>query len=514
MHAPRWTPLLVLSCCLASHARGEESDPSHYSPDGRFLFVAFSSEEVDSGKRPAFGIVETATGDLVSDPGENLGDASRPEETILWAPDSLSYALTSRVGTRHLDTFLYRWDGKAFVRARWEGAGRIEALADLKMEKDKARLGVPSDTGLGQCLRGDDLAERWLDPERLILGCVEEYHVAHGDRGGVVRGDARALVRWDEASEAYVIERELHAPDPWPLRVEDAGSFEVVQADRGGEEANARIITVTQRERGQSKRLEAENWLTAPVIIEHGNDWPQLELVSHGPDEFQMRRLYRVVDGAYRCVRIAELTRRSDQAPEDAPLFEIEPGLSAFLLRDHPVPPGGTDVYESFQTERPSPDGKWKAVFTYHPQYLQRAEIAAADGSGEAEILYDFDSGEGGVETIASVLWSPDSSAFALYLQDGPRAGHTLLHRRVEGVWSQTAMPEVNYEFLGKGGSPAAWGVRLEQPLWWNGGRELVLELSGHFRGDDGFDYRALAILTWNEAGEPAAFVAKPQKAP
>jgi len=51
----------------------------------------------------------------------------------------------------------------------------------------------------------------------------------------------------------------------------------------------------------------------------------------------------------------------------------------------------------------------------------------------------------------------------------------------------------------------------MERPLWWNGPRELVLDISGHFRGDEGFDYRALATLRWDERGAPIGSKTHPQ---
>ncbi len=510
MKIPRLIRFLLCQLVLAPSIQSGDT-ASRLSPDGRFRFEAFSSAEVDAGEKPAFGIVETATGMLASDPAEELGDAARPEETILWAPDSLSYALTTRVGTRHLDTYLYRWGGTSFVRASWEGDARMEELADAAMSREIESLGLPEDTGSGQIVRGDDLAERWLDPSRLVLTCILESVVGSGDREAVVGGASRVLAKWDPATSSYRIDCELPVRPAWPVAVEDAGSYEVTQSDRHGDDPSARVISIRHRESGESRTFESENWLTAPVLLESANDWPQLELVSRGPAEFLMRRLYRFVDGGYRCVRVDELTRLESQAPEAAQRVEIGPGDSAFFLRSRVPEKDGTDTYESFQTESTSPDGRWKAVLTYHPQYLQRAEILAADGSAEPEILYDFDSGEGGIDTVASVRWSPDGSAFALYLQDGPRAGHTLLHRLVEGRWTQTATPEVTYEFLGNREIAATWGARLEKPLWWNGPRELVLELSGHFRGDDSFDYRALATLAWYEAGKPVSCRTVPQ---
>jgi hypothetical protein len=505
MKLPRLARCLWIPLFLVPALEADETDRDTLSPDGRFRFEAFTAADYDAGKKPAFGIVETATGKLVSDPQEDLGDPSRPEETILWAPDSRSYALSSRVGTRHLDTFLYRWDGTSFVRAKWEGDGALETSADRVMAEDTKALGLPADSGLGQCIRGDDLAERWLDPSRLILTCILEYSVGTGDRGGIARGESRAIVRWDESSQTYQIERELPIAPP---RVPEIGSnspFEVTQTDRRGDDPNAKTIVVRHRESGETKSFDAENWMTAPTVKIEANGWPQIDLVSRGPSEFVWHRRYRVIGGAYRCHRIEELTRLAAQAPEGAPLVEVAPGDSRFLIRSRLFKDGDPESFESFQTESRSPDGKWKIVSTYTPQYLQRVVVVDAEESTEPVVIYDFDDGEGWIDATPETLWRPDGAAFAFYLQEGPRVSRTLLVRRSDRVWSEAPMPEIDYDFLKDAiESGATWGHQHERPLWWNSDGELVLELSGFFKGDDGIDYRAQALLRWNGNGEPA----------
>jgi hypothetical protein len=504
MKLPRLVRCLLIQLVLVPALEADEPERATLSPDGRFRFEAFSAADYDAGKRPAFGIVETATGRLVSNPQEDLGDPTRPEETILWAPDSLSYALTSRVGTRHLDTFLYRWDGTSFVRAKWEGDGTLEESADLEMEKDIAALGLPADSGLGQCIRGDDLAERWLDPSRLVLTCVLEYSVGNEDRGGIARGESRAIVKWDEPSQSYQIERALENAPPRVPAIGDGSPLEVKQTDRPGDDPNARTIVVRHRESGETKSFDAENWMTSPTVKIEANGWPQIELVSHGPSGFVWHRLYRLIDGAYRCHRIEELTRHAGQAPEGAPLVEVSPGNSLFLIRSRRFQEGDPESFESFQTESLSPDGKWKTVSTYHPQYLQRVAIVDAEESAEPVVIYDFDDGDGWIDAAPEVLWRPDGGAFAFYLQEGPRVSRTLLYRRTDRVWSESPTSEIDYGFLKDPiESGATWGHQHERPLWWKGEGELMLELSGFFKGDDGIDYLAHALLRWNENGDP-----------
>ncbi|MCB1205775.1 MAG: hypothetical protein KDN18_16050 [Verrucomicrobiae bacterium] len=502
--------LPLLLCLLAWLSPALRGEPFHsrLSPDGRFRFTAFSVEDFDSGRRPAFGIIETATGNLVSDPEEELGDAFRPSEIIYWSPDSLSFAIISRVGTRHIDTFLYRWNGERFSRAVWQGDAQLEAWADREMEKNMAALGLPAGSGKGQCLRGDDLVERWIDPARLVLRTELEHLLGEGGDETYVEGYSRALVKWNPVSQAFEIERELPIPAPWPYRIEP-DEFMVTQAEPASGETLS-SITVTRRADGSTRSFKAENWLTAPLFLHTGDDWPGLELVNKGPEGFEWRRIYRLIEGNYRCVRVAELTHLSGQAPEGAPLLELDPGSFAIVLRDREPGPDDPDTYESFQTESPAPGGKWKAVFTYHPQYLQRIEVLATDGGGEPSVIYDFDEGLYGIEALAEPLWNPDGSALALYLQDGPRTGSTLLYRLRDGVWSEADRPEIGYEFLQEiiDGGETSWGQQLELPLFWKSPRDLVLSLVGHFRGEQGFDYRAVATLSWDPSGKPSGCVA------
>lgn len=505
MNPTRLVRLLLFQLCLAPSVQADPDDAHRLSPDGRFSFVGFSTEDYDAGKKPAFGIIEVATGKLVSNPDEDLGDPYRPEESILWAPDSLSYALTTRVGTRHLDTFLYRWDGTSFVRAQWEGDGTIESWADETVAAALPGLGFSDAARRGETVAGDGLGERWLDPHRIILTDVQECLISEGDREEVVTGSARAIVRWDEASQSFQIERRLDIAPPRVPGVDEETLFDVTQSDLPGDDPTAKRLVVRHRETGESMAFEAENWMSAPTLKVEVNGWPQIELVSRGPSEFLWHRLYRFMDGAYRCYRIEEFTRQASQAPEGAPLIEVSPGHSLFLIRSRLFRDGDPETFESFQTESLSPDGAWKTVSTFTPQYLQRVEIVDAKGATEAVVIYDFDNGDGWVDAICETVWRPDSATFAFYLQEGPRVSSTLLYHRSDRVWSAAPMPEIDYGFLQPAiDNGATWGHQHERPLWWRNDRELMLELSGFFKGEDGIDYSAHSVLRWNEKGEPA----------
>lgn len=457
------TFLLAAHCLVSGLPAQDKRNPMLVSPDGRFAFHAYSSEEADSGKTPNFGIIERASGKLISDPKEELGDAFRPEETILWSPDSRSYALTSRVGTRHLDTFLYRWDGQTFRRAKRLGGSQLEKTAGQRITVEIRAKGYPKDTARGRTIAGDCLPERWLDPRRLVMRRVEEMTVS---------GEARASVVWDEKSRAYTINKMLPVAESWPTEVEETPGFEVKQLDVPGDDPNARKITAVNRKTNETKAFTADGWLNAPKVLVSENGWPQIELLSHGPDEFLWRKLYRVEEGDSRCVRIDEMTRMELQAPEGGPIVKISEGFEHYIIRTRQLKKGELDTMESFFIETPSPDRKWKTVALYTPQYLERVSIVDAVETTEPVVLYDFESGEGSVSSVCQTLWSPDSQALAFYHKEGPRVGGALLYRRSDKRWSKAAMPKIDYGFI-KGGTQN-WRHKFETPCggmatanWW-----------------------------------------------
>ncbi len=504
--------IIALTMACHSEAAGEEPVPVLLSPDGRFLFQSYSSNEVVAGK-PAFGIIERANGKLVSDPGEDLGDPSRPEETILWAPDSRGYALTTRVGTRHLATFLYRWDGEIFRRAKWEGEAPLEEWADQQVAAEMKKLGFSENAQRGATIAGDSLAERWLDPRSLVRSRFEGCYVTEADKEEAVSGSARALVRWDERTSAFVIDHQLPVEEAWPGDAIDHPNFEVTQVNVEGDNPNARKIAVLNRETNETKQFTADGWMNSPAVKIEENGWPQIELISHGPAEFVWRKLYRVDKDAYRCVRIDEMTRQSHQAPEGAPLVQLEPQYSLYLIRTHHPRLGDQETFESFLMEVPSPDKKWKAVATYTPQYLQRFEIADASDSSDPVILYDFDDGLSGLGTECRILWRPDSQGFVICIKDGPRVSQTRLYRRTNKGWSKAEMPELDYDFVKETKAAGLmWRHQFETPLWWNGDGELVLELRGFFSGgDESTDYLAHSVLRWDANGAPIDSVSTKQ---
>jgi hypothetical protein len=181
--------------------------PNVLSPDGRFEFIPFSAEEADAGK-PPFGIVEKATGKLIWSAPDDLGDATRPEETILWSPDSKRFALTSRVGTRHLACFLFGWQDTTFVTLPWN-SGKLEELADLLVGADAKQQGLAKDGGWGQTITDDTLPVRWVDNDSLIMTRTIARSIMIKGEPSSAGGMARVLLRCNGKSKTFFIARDL-----------------------------------------------------------------------------------------------------------------------------------------------------------------------------------------------------------------------------------------------------------------------------------------------------------------
>jgi hypothetical protein len=185
-------------------------EPSLTSPDGRFEFKAFTDAEANAGK-PPFGIVEKITGKLIWSAPDDLGDASRPEETILWSPNSKRFALTSRVGTRHLACFIFGWQDTTFVAIPWD-LGPLEELADLRMAACARADGFTRKASYGRFITDDTRPVRWVDNDSLVATRLIERSIAEGDNEGSVGGMARVLVVWNSNDKTFSIARDLGLP--------------------------------------------------------------------------------------------------------------------------------------------------------------------------------------------------------------------------------------------------------------------------------------------------------------
>lgn len=180
-------------------------EPQAVSPDGRFEFVPFSVEENNAGK-PPFGIIEKATGKLIwSAPGD-FGDASRPEEWVLWSPDSKRFALVTRVSTRRLGAFFFGLDGQTFVPMPWKDAGRLEALADAQIRAAAKKEGYTKKASYGQIISDDTLPVRWTGTDSIIVTRTMSQSVGEAGKEGISPTvTARVLLGWDAKARAFSV---------------------------------------------------------------------------------------------------------------------------------------------------------------------------------------------------------------------------------------------------------------------------------------------------------------------
>lgn len=179
------------------------------SPDGRYEMLAFPAEEVEEGKRPPFGIIERATGNLVwSAPGEH-GDPIRPEETACWSPDSERVAYSTRVGTRYLSTFLIERSGDRFTEVSWEGAAEMENLCDEKILAAAREAGFGDGASLGQNIGAETKPLRWIGPEALVVRRVATSTVVEGENSASFTAEVTMQVGRDPTTGRFVKVREI-----------------------------------------------------------------------------------------------------------------------------------------------------------------------------------------------------------------------------------------------------------------------------------------------------------------
>ncbi len=123
----------------------------------------------------------------------------------------------------------------------------------------------------------------------------------------------------------------------WPAKANPAG-FDVVQTNDDGSDQKHLVVKNTKT--GETLEFDAEGRMLAPDVLEPSNGWPQIELQCSGPPEFYLRKLYRVEDDDYRCVRTDELTRINLQAPEGAPVVRLGEDFNLYWIRAHETKPG------------------------------------------------------------------------------------------------------------------------------------------------------------------------------
>jgi hypothetical protein len=174
------------------------------SPDGRLAFHAYSPDEVERGS-PPFGVVETGSRKLVWRAPDELGDASRPEESLHWAPDSRRFALTTRIGTRRMATFFFGLKDGAFQSLPWNQAGRLEALAHRAVTKQKNAAGFTGASGNGRVLLDDITVERWIDPDTVSIRRRIETHFEEEEKHATFEVSVVAVLKWKKGE--FVIEK-------------------------------------------------------------------------------------------------------------------------------------------------------------------------------------------------------------------------------------------------------------------------------------------------------------------
>lgn len=328
-------------------------------------------------------------------------------------------------------------------------------------------------------------------PPALRIGvvCLAFLPGLHAEGEGVQR---------DAAAKPLLIANELPAAPAWPAKANPT-DFTVVQTNIG--EGDQKHLVIRNTKTGKTLQFDAEGRMTAPAVLEQSNGWPQIELQCDGPPEFILRKLYRVEEEGYRCVRTDELTRIALQAPEGSPLVTLEEDFDLYWIRSHETKPGDAESFEDFTTDYPSPDHKFLVRASYSPQQLQKVEIVGAAEGSKAQLIYDAE--DGYPNSVCGVIWRPDSGAFAFYLKDAPRVGATSIFIRRGNVWKKSTTPKITYPVAKRMDKVGAkWQDQFEEPARWVDAHTLILDLNGFFTGDEGDSYHYLATVHWDNKGK------------
>lgn len=307
-------------------------------------------------------------------------------------------------------------------------------------------------------------------------------------------------VQRDAATKPLIVKAPPVAP-AWPAKANPAG-FDVVQTNDSGSDQKHLVVRNTKT--GETLEFDAEGRMLAPDVLEPSNGWPQIELQCSGPPEFYLRKLYRVEDDDYRCVRTDELTRIDLQAPGGAPVVRLGEDFDLYWIRSHETKPGDPESFEDFTVDHPSPDRNFIVRVSYSPQQLEKVEIVGAAEGSEPQLIYNSEDGSY-PGSICGVLWRPDSGAFAFYLKDAPRVGATSIFTRRGNIWKQSPTPPITYPVakrMDKAG--AVWHDQFEKPLRWVDDHTLILDLDGFFKGGEGEDYHYHATIHWDKKGRAA----------
>ncbi len=202
-------PLMLVAAALHAEppALSTPANAGIASPDGKFKVVRHSLNEVDKGK-PVYTVVETTSGKVLWSASDDFADPARPEDKILWSPDSKRFAIGTRVSVRRISLFILGWNGKTFVE-QWKESGKLEEMAGAKALEELQKSEEAKDVALGRCVSDESFPERWIDASSLIVTrMIEHVTVAKGEETGATEGLARVLLRWNAKANAFVITRE------------------------------------------------------------------------------------------------------------------------------------------------------------------------------------------------------------------------------------------------------------------------------------------------------------------
>lgn len=454
------------------------------SPDGRWVFGGLEAE-VPEGMLP-WVILEAKDGRQIWQASAEVGHEQFLEASMHWGPDSKRFVLISRTGPRQLEAVFFEHDGKGFQQRKWSGAGQLEEWVDEEMDANRKRAGGSAEEGGGGSRIEDVMAvERWVGDREVIV----RRSVTRQSEMGPTDGMGRALVEWNAKTGECVIRKRLPAPRAWPMQEEPEG-FEVTHKESviGGLH---REIHVKEKATGKELQIIAESYLTAPILLEAAEGWPQIELHAHGPEEFMYRKLYRVQDGDYRCVRIDEMTGIQEHAPWDAPRVELHEGYALWLMKSRDLKPGEDESFKPLHVDHVSRDGRWMVRMDYDEQRLTRCEVrpgpkAPKSAKAKLVLLDTSDDETSGLNTASYAVWSPDAGCVAWYSKEGPRVGDTLLAVWNGKGWTKVQLPLMELPFQEelnrKGGH---WRTQYARPLRWADAKTLVLALEGTIRPAD-----------------------------
>ena len=199
--------LLIFAAVLVANlcAVAEEEKPEPIlSPNGRFVFRYFTEEEEkDTGY--GFLVEEKRTGRVVLRTPAEAGKY-RHSESVVFSPDASHLALNFQAGSRYDATFIYRWNGKQFVKI----AMPATALSRYLLASEAAQLkelGI-EDTQLLR-IRNTWETQRWINANTaVVLGSAPRTFEGEGEERKELTVEFLFTVRFDKAGKMKLLKRE------------------------------------------------------------------------------------------------------------------------------------------------------------------------------------------------------------------------------------------------------------------------------------------------------------------